>query len=225
MKKILIILSIIIVILSLNKTEKITIPKESIRFRVIANSNSEHDQNTKNELVKNLYQEIETINTYSKDIKTSREIINNNIHNFEKVVKNTIQNEIYKDNYDINYGENYFPEKEYKGVSYEEGNYESLVITLGDGLGDNFWCVLFPPLCLLEAEETDTNKIEYTSFIKEIIDTNIHITINATSLVRSHYAIIFIIKKEAFCTWLNGHMHLGCQFLIGKAIKILDIIV
>ena len=167
MKKILIILSIIIVILSLNKTEKITIPKESIRFRVIANSNSEHDQNTKNELVKNLYQEIETINNYSKDIKTSREIINNNIHNFEKVVKNTIQNEIYKDNYDINYGENYFPDK---GVSYEEGNYESLVITLGDGLGDNFWCVLFPPLCLLEAEENDTNKIEYTSFIKEIID-------------------------------------------------------
>ena len=44
--------------------------------------------------------------------------------------------------------------------------------------------------------------------LKEIIDTNIHITINATSLVRSHYTIIFIIKKEAFCTWLNGHMHL-----------------
>ncbi len=170
MKKTLIILSIIIVLLSLNKIKKITIPKESIRFRVIANSNSEHDQKTKKELVKNLYQEIETINNYSKDIKTSREIINNNIHNFEKVVEHTIQNETYKDDYDINYGENYFPDKEYKGVSYEEGNYESLVITLGDGLGDNFWCVLFPPLCLLEAEETDTNEVEYTSFIKEIID-------------------------------------------------------
>ena len=166
MKKILIILSIIIVILSLNKTEKITIPKESIRFRVIANSNSERDQNTKNELVKNLYQEIETINNYSKDIKTSREIINNNIHNFEKVVKNTIQNEIYKDNYDINYGENYFPEKEYKGVSYEEGNYESLVITLGDGLGDNFWCVLFPNFCLVDREQKQT----YKSYFKELIN-------------------------------------------------------
>ena len=44
------------------------------------------------------------------------------------------------------------------------------MITLGDGLGDNFWCVLFPPLCLLEAEETDTDEVEYTSFIKEIID-------------------------------------------------------
>ena len=170
MKKILIILSIIIVILSLNKTEKITIPKESIRFRVIANSNSEHDQNTKNELVKNLYQEIETINNYSKDIKTSREIINNNIHNFEKVVKNTIQNEIYKDNYDINYGENYFPEKEYKGVSYEEGNYESLVINLGEGKGNNWWCVLFPPLCMIDTKENNTDKVEYKSKVLEILN-------------------------------------------------------
>ena len=168
MKKILIILSIIIVILSLNKTEKITIPKESIRFRVIANSNSEHDQNTKNELVQNLYQEIEAINNYSKDIKTSREIINNNIHNFEKVVKNTIQNEIYKDNYDINYGENYFPEKEYKGVVYKEGEYESLVITLGNGEGENFWCVLFPPICTLEVEEDDD--ISYRFLIKDLFD-------------------------------------------------------
>ena len=72
--------------------------------------------------------------------------------------------------YKINYGMNYFPEKEYKGVTYEEGEYESLVITLGNGLGENFWCVLFPPLCLLEADEEETEEVEYTSFVKEIID-------------------------------------------------------
>ena len=64
---------------------------------------------------------------------------------------------------------NYFPEKEYKGVVYEEGEYESLVITLGNGLGENFWCVLFPPLCLLDTEEEPEN-VEYTSFVKEVID-------------------------------------------------------
>ena len=72
--------------------------------------------------------------------------------------------------YTINYGMNYFPEKEYKGIKYEEGEYESLVITLGDGLGENFWCILFPPLCLLEAEETEKDEVEYTSFIQEIIN-------------------------------------------------------
>ena len=63
---------------------------------------------------------------------------------------------------------NYFPEKEYKGIYYEEGEYESLVITLGNGIGENFWCILFPPLCLVDEEET--TDIEYTSIIKELIN-------------------------------------------------------
>ena len=68
----------------------------------------------------------------------------------------------------INYGTNYFPEKIYKGVKYEAGEYESMVVKIGSGSGDNYWCVLFPPLCLMEAEETDD--VEYKFFIKEIID-------------------------------------------------------
>ena len=55
-------------------------------------------------------------------------------------------------------------------VTNKEGNYESLVVKLGEGKGENFWCVLFPPLCLLEAEESDKDEVEYKSFIKEIID-------------------------------------------------------
>ena len=55
----------------------------------------------------------------------------------------------------------------YKGIYYEEGEYESLVITLGEGIGNNFWCVLFPPLCLIDENEEE---VEYTSFIKELID-------------------------------------------------------
>lgn len=170
MKKVIIILSIVVLALTLTKKENVIIPKNSIRFRVIANSNSEQDQTVKKQLVNDLSKEINKINYYSKDISSSRKTIQNNLHNFDKIITESIKDESYKDNYNISYGINYFPEKEYKGVIYEEGDYESLVITLGDGLGDNFWCVLFPPLCLLEAEETDTDEVEYTSFIKEIID-------------------------------------------------------
>ena len=70
----------------------------------------------------------------------------------------------------IHYGLNYFPKKEYKGVIYEEGYYESLVVTLGNGNGDNWWCVLFPPLCLLEAQETNTQDVEYKFFVQDLID-------------------------------------------------------
>ncbi|MBO5530582.1 MAG: stage II sporulation protein R [Bacilli bacterium] len=55
-------------------------------------------------------------------------------------------------------------------MTYKEGNYESLVVTLGEGKGDNFWCVLFPPLCLLEAEDNSSSEIEYKFFVKELID-------------------------------------------------------
>ena len=69
------------------------------------------------------------------------------------------------------YGLNPFPAKSYKGVKYKAGEYESLVITLGEGKGDNWWCVLFPPLCMLEAEDqTQKSNLEYKSYIKEIID-------------------------------------------------------
>lgn len=61
----------------------------------------------------------------------------------------------------------FFPKKEYKGVTYPEGYYESVKVTLGEGLGDNWWCILFPPLCLIEAEES--TEVEYNFFVKEII--------------------------------------------------------
>lgn len=170
MKKAIIILAVIVTILSLNKEEKVIIPKDSIRFRVIANSNEEQDQTLKKKVVTNLNKSIKEVSFSSENLTASRQNIKNSISDFAEVVEKTLAENESKETYKINYGMNYFPRKEYKGVVYEEGEYESLVVTLGNGLGENFWCVLFPPLCLLEAEETETKDVEYTSFIKEIID-------------------------------------------------------
>ena len=78
--------------------------------------------------------------------------------------------EDYDKDFVVHFGDNYFPEKEYKGVHYEEGDYESLVVTIGEGKGDNWWCVLFPPLCLLEAEENETDDVEYQFFVMKMLD-------------------------------------------------------
>lgn len=170
MKKTLIIIAIIIMALTTTKKEVISIPKEAIRFRVIANSNNVTDQILKEEITNNIYKEFSSLNFKEKNIASIRNDIKSKIPLIEKIVENTIESKGLKKEYNINYGMNYFPEKQYKGILYEEGEYESLVITLGDGLGDNFWCVLFPPLCLLEAEEKDTSEVEYTSFIKEVLE-------------------------------------------------------
>ena len=140
-----------------------------IRIRVIANSNSEYDQKVKmsvsNEISKNLYNLLKDENNINK----ARKIIKNNLANIDDIVNNLLTNEKYS--YNINYGMNEFPEKEYNGKIYKEGKYESLLVTLGQGNGDNWWCILFPPLCLIEAKDEEKNEtIEYKSFFKEIID-------------------------------------------------------
>lgn len=170
MKKLTVIIFIIITILCLNKQATVTVPREAIRFRVIANSNKEKDQYIKKQIVTNLNSAIKKIEFTPKDLSTSRQNIKQSIPEFSQVVEKTLKELNASEKYSINYGLNYFPEKEYKGIKYEAGEYESLVITLGDGLGENFWCILFPPLCLLEAEDENTTDIEYTSFIEEIIN-------------------------------------------------------
>ena len=100
----------------------------------------------------------------SSNIEEARQTIKESIPSIRKEINN------YNVAYDLNYGYNYFPEKSYKGINYPAGEYESLVVTLGDGLGDNWWCVLFPPLCLLEASESDLDEAEYTFYFKDIIN-------------------------------------------------------
>ena len=153
MKKIGIVLSIIISILVLNKDK---VPKESIRFRILANSNETIDQETKRKIIKVISKEL---HHKSHNIEEEREYIKEQLPSINQKIKETI-NESYK----IEYGNHYFPEKKYKNETLPEGEYESLVITLGEGKGDNFWCVLFPPLCMIDEEEN----IEYDSIIKEV---------------------------------------------------------
>lgn len=169
MKKLLVILTIFITILSLNKEDKIIIPKEAIRFRVIASSNTENDQYIKRQVVKDLNTEIKNLSFKNNTLETTRTNIKESIPKVKTIVNNTLNRLNANNKFFVKYGMNYFPKKEYQGIVYEAGEYESLVITLGDGKGENFWCVLFPPLCLLDTKEKPEN-IEYKSFVKEIID-------------------------------------------------------
>lgn len=168
MKKILIILLIPLLLSNMNGIKK---EDDLIRIRVIANSNSKYDQNIKNIVSSNLKLKLYNLLKEEKDINNARKIIKNNINTLESTIKKDLINEDYS--FSINYGLNYFPEKEYNGKKYEEGKYESLLVTLGKGEGNNWWCILFPPICLIEAEESNQD-VEYSSFFKTIIDKVLH---------------------------------------------------
>lgn len=167
MKKILIVLVVLTMFLIYNevKEKPIIIPDTAIRLRVIPNSNTSLDQNMKNKVKKYLeqdtYKKLENIN----NIDEARKIINNNLGDIDTSINNIFKENNYNMDYNINFGYNYFPEKEYKEVKYKEGYYESIVITIGDGKGDNWWCVLFPNLCLVDLENNE--QIEYKSWVAE----------------------------------------------------------
>lgn len=166
MKKILVIIGVILFLLSINynNKEEVFIPKDSIRFRIVSNSMNEVDLKTKQELKSYIEDYVYDIVSDAKSSEETDELL---VNNLEKIGKH-INQYLNSNNYKIDYGINYFPRKVYKGVVYEEGMYKSLVITLGDGKGSNWWCVLFPPLCLLDENET-TADVDYQLYVARII--------------------------------------------------------
>lgn len=171
MKKVFVFILMLLIVVSVyeKSNDSVKIPDSAIRFRILANSNSPRDQKIKEDIRDKMQKELYSLLQNSKSINDSRKIINSNMSNFDEILKNSMKDIEYS--YSIDYGMHYFPSKTYKGITYDEGNYESLLVTLGSGKGDNWWCVLFPPLCLLEAEESsDVKDVEYKSFIKEIIE-------------------------------------------------------
>lgn len=170
MKKLIIILTIIIVIFMYKEIidNEILIPDTAIRLRVIPNSNSVQDQNMKNNVKKYLEKNTYNLVKNETNINDARKKIKDSIPIIEEDIKKIFENNNYNMNYNINYGYNYFPQKKYRSIKYKEGYYESIVISIGEAQGDNYWCVLFPNLCLADLEKT--NNIEYKSYIKESIN-------------------------------------------------------
>jgi len=122
-----------------------------VRLHVVANSDSVADQALKLEVRDAIIEFMKSELVTSKNIIETRAIINDNLKNIEEV-----SNEVIKKNnssYAVkatmgNYG---FPTKTYGDISLPAGEYQALRVVIGDGAGANWWCVLFPPLCFVDA--------------------------------------------------------------------------
>ena len=173
MKKIIFVIVTIIVafLVYVNvNADEIIIPSSAIRFRVIANSNSIDDQKIKMEVKEYVDSYLISKLIDVNDVDVAKNIIDSELDNLKFGIKNILLKYNKDSDFIISYGKNFFPDKVYKGVMYEKGSYDSLVIVLGEGKGDNWWCVLFPPLCLLEVQDTEVDDVEYQFFVKKLID-------------------------------------------------------
>lgn len=126
------------------------IPDEAIRLRILANSDQEIDQQVKRLVRDEVSEQISAWVEHIDDIEEARELIKSHIPEITETTKQVLAAYGEK-GVKVEYGENVtFPVKLYDSYLYPAGEYEAILITIGEGQGANWWCVLFPPLCFLD---------------------------------------------------------------------------
>lgn len=142
---------------------------ECVRIHIRANSNEECDQQVKllvrDEITAYLPGKLarceskqDAISVLKSEKSKLVEIANATLYdnNFDYKASIALKNE-------------YFPQRTYDEYVFPEGEYDALIIYLGEGVGDNWWCVAFPPLCFVPSA-SNGEKIVYKSWVKEKLD-------------------------------------------------------
>ena len=125
-----------------------------LRLHVLANSDSSEDQALKLEVRDRILEETATL---FKDCKTkdeAREAVESNLDKIREVAEQTVRKAGYDYGVSVSLGEEEYPTKNYEECCFPAGEYLSLRVMIGEAEGENWWCVLFPPLCLDAAGES-----------------------------------------------------------------------
>lgn len=130
----------------------VTIPKESIRLRILANSDSPSDQWVKREVRDAIVEQMNQWVQGPHTIEEAREVVRGHLPELEAVVGATLQTYGFTYDYKVELGTVPFPMKMYGNQIYPAGDYEALRVSIGKAEGQNWWCVLFPPLCFVDSD-------------------------------------------------------------------------
>ena len=122
-----------------------------VGLHVVANSDSAPDQALKLKVRDAIIEFMKDKLANSKDINETRAIINANLENIEKVSSKIIKENNSSYGVKASMGNYSFPTKTYGDIALPAGEYQALKVVIGDGAGANWWCVLFPPLCFIDA--------------------------------------------------------------------------
>ena len=120
------------------------------RLHVIANSDSKEDQNLKYIVRDKLLQYMNSYLSNTSIKEDAIKIANEHLDEFKQVAINTIKEQGYSYNVNVKVGNFEFPTKTYGDISLPAGFYDALRVEIGEAKGQNWWCVMFPPLCFVD---------------------------------------------------------------------------
>lgn len=122
-----------------------------IRFHILANSDSEEDQQLKLKVRDAIGSFMQPKLVEVTEIEESRQIVMENLSAIEEQAEKVISEEGYTYTVSARLANTDFPEKTYGPYTFQAGNYEALEVTIGNGEGHNWWCVMYPNLCFFNS--------------------------------------------------------------------------
>lgn len=120
------------------------------RLHVIANSDSKEDQDLKYKVRDKLIEYMKSLTTNISSKEEVIKIANNHISDFESIAKEVITENGFDYDVKVEIGNFSFPTKQYGDISFPAGFYDALKVEIGSAKGQNWWCVMFPPLCFVD---------------------------------------------------------------------------
>ena len=175
------------------------------RLHVIANSDSKEDQNLKYIVRDNL---LDYMNSLCANCSTKEEAISiakEHINDFEKIATNTIIEHGYSYNISVEIGNFEFPTKQYGDISLPAGYYDALRVKIGESKGQNWWCVMFPPLCFVDVTSgvvpEDSKKLLRENLSEEDFTL---ISDNSSSEINFKFKLLEIFSKNNLITAKNN---------------------
>lgn len=125
-----------------------------IRLHVIANSDSEADQDLKLAVRDRVLEEARGLYPENATLAQAQAALKGHLNLLATAGQGVVEERGYDYSVTAALEDCWFPTKEYEGFALPAGNYTALRVTIGEGEGQNWWCVAFPPLCLGAASET-----------------------------------------------------------------------
>ena len=124
--------------------------EEVIRFHIRANSDKKEDQALKLQIRDEILEVMSEKFKDSKSLEESRLVIRENISEMKAIAENIIKSQGKDYGVNIALKEDNFPLRKYGNMIFPQGQYEALIIEIGEGVGQNWWCVMFPPICFVD---------------------------------------------------------------------------
>ena len=142
---------------------------EFLRLHIRANSNSVEDQDVKYAVKQEILNQFTPIFSQVTSREQAIQTLDSNLKMLETIAGHVIMEHGFDYGVRIFLKSEYFPERSYNGFTLPQGHYDALIIELGEGTGDNWWCVVYPPLCFLDNNIGGERGVVYRSRLQEII--------------------------------------------------------